>query len=177
MKTRTTIFDIRISDITSVLKVALNGDAEHPVEERYVKAFCERVVNSMWRCVSSAIATMELYGDAEGFIFNMGGYIDAMYDMDEVRWKGFSDKQVDELEWCYPQVVQLFREVALDIIEMYLRCMVPYDIELAAKYIENSPSNRKNYGGRSERRLYKHRIPLLNSRALHIRANHPHGKR
>ena len=139
MKTRTTIFDIRISDITSVLKVALNGDAEHPVEERYVKAFCERVVNSMWRCVSGAIATMELYGDAEGFIFNMGGYIDAMYDMDEVRWKGFSDKQVDELERCYPQVVQLFREVALDIIEMYLRCMVPYDIELAAKYIENSP--------------------------------------
>ena len=29
--------------------------------------------------------------------------------------------------------------MALDIIEMYLRCMVPYDIELAAKYIENSP--------------------------------------
>lgn len=82
---------------------------------------------------------MELYGDADGFIFNMGGYIDTMYDMDEVRWHGFSDKQADELEQCYPKVVEEFREIAQDVIEMHLRCMVPYDIELAVMYMEENP--------------------------------------
>lgn len=138
MKTRTTIFDTRISAIAGILNAALNLDAERPIPERYVSYFCEQVVNSMWRCVSSAIVSMELYGDVEGFIFNMGGYIDTMYDIDEVRWLGFSDKQVDELERCYAKVVEEIREIALDIIEMHLRCMVPYDIELATKYMENS---------------------------------------
>jgi hypothetical protein len=125
--------------IAGILNAALNLDAERPIPERYVSYFCEQVVNSMWRCVSSAIVSMELYGDVEGFIFNMGGYIDSMYDMDEVRWHGFSEKQVDELEKYYPKVVKEFREIALDVIEVHLRCIVPYDIEQAAKCLENSP--------------------------------------
>lgn len=77
---------------------------------------------------------MELYGDVVGFIFNMGGYIDTMHDIDKVRWHGFSDEQVDKLENAYPDVVQIFKAVELDIIEHYLRCMVPFDIELAGEY-------------------------------------------
>jgi rubrerythrin len=94
----------------------------------------------MWRSVSNAIAGMELYGDVVGFIFNMGGYIDSMYDNDKVRWHGFSDKQADELDKCYPKVVQVFRDIALDIIEMHLRCMVPYDIERSRELRESSES-------------------------------------
>ena len=69
----------------------------------------------------------------------MGGYIDTMYDIDEVRWHGFSEKQVAELEQCYPKVVEEFREIVLDVIEIHLRCMVPYDIELAVKYMAEKP--------------------------------------
>ena len=136
MKTHTTIFDSRISAIVDILNAAVNTDVEHQIPERYIGYFCELVVNSMWRSVSNAIAGMELYGDVVGFIFNMGGYIDTMHDIDKVRWHGFSDKQADELDRCYAKVVQIFREIALDIIEMHLRCMVPYDIELAVKYME-----------------------------------------
>lgn len=139
MKTRTTIFDSRISAIADILNAAVDADAEHQIPERYIGYFCELIVNSMWRSVSNAIAGMELYGDADGFIFNMGGYIDTMYDVDEVRWYGFSDKQADELERCYPKVVEELRKIAMDVIEMHLRCMVPYDIELAIKYMEEKP--------------------------------------
>ena len=140
MKTRTTIFDTRISAIADILSAAVNTDAEHQIPERYIGYFCELVVNSMWRSVSNAIAGMELYGDVVGFIFNMGGYIDTMHDIDKVRWHGFSDKQADELDRCYAKVVQIFREIALDIIEMHLRCMVPYDIERSQELRESSES-------------------------------------
>lgn len=139
MKTRTTIFDTRISSIAAILNAAVHSDAEHPVPERYINRFCDQVVERIWRCVSNAIVCMELYGDASGFIFNMGGYIDSMYDIDDVRWHGFSDKQADELERCYPKTVEEFREIAMDVIEMHLRCMVPYDIELSMKYMEEKP--------------------------------------
>ena len=138
MKTRTTIFDAQISTAANILNAAVNADPEHLIPERYISYFCELVVNSMWRSVSNAIAGMELYGDVVGFIFNMGGYIDSMYDNDKVRWHGFSDKQAVELDKCYPKVVQVFRDVALDIIEMHLRCMVPYDIERSRKQKESS---------------------------------------
>ena len=148
MKTRTTIFDSRISAIADILNAAVNTDVEHQIPERYIGYFCELVVNSMWRSVSNAIAGMELYGDVVGFIFNMGGYIDTMHDIDKVRWHGFSDKQADELDRCYAKVVQIFREIALDIIEMHLRCMVPYDIELAVKYMVKTEAswNIPQYG-------------------------------
>ncbi len=139
MKTRTTIFDSRISAIAEILNAAVNTDVEHQIPERYVNCFCDQVVERIWRCVSNAMASMELYGDADGFIFNMGGYIDTMYDIDKIRWHGFSDKQADELERCYPKVVEEFREIALDVIEMHQRCMIPYDIELAVKYMEQKP--------------------------------------
>ena len=140
MKTRTTIFDSRISAIADILNAAVNTDVEHQIPERYIGYFCELVVNSMWRSVSNAIAGMELYGDVVGFIFNMGGYIDTMHDIDKVRWHGFSDKQADELDRCYAKVVQVFRDIALDIIEMHLRCMVPHDIERSRELRESSES-------------------------------------
>ena len=140
MKTRTTIFDAHISTAANILNAAVNADAEHHIPERYISYFCELVVNSMWRSVSNAIAGMELYGDVVGFIFNMGGYIDSMYDNDKVRWHGFSDKQADELDKCYPKVVQVFRDIALDIIEMHLRCMVPCDIERSRELRASSES-------------------------------------
>ena len=84
MKTRTTIFDSRISAIADILNAAVNTDVEHQIPERYIGYFCELVVNSMWRSVSNAIAGMELYGDVVCFIFNMGGYIDTMHDIDKV---------------------------------------------------------------------------------------------
>ena len=136
MKTRATIFDAHISTAANILNAAVKVDKEHHIPERYINYFCELVANSMWRSVKNAIASMELYGDPDGFIFNMGGYIDTMHDNDDVRWHGFSDKQADELDRCYAKIVQIFREIALDIIEMHLRCMVPYDIELAVKYME-----------------------------------------
>ena len=140
MKTRITIFDAQISTAANILNAAVNADPEHLIPERYISYFCELVVNSMWRSVSNAIAGMELYGDVVGFIFNMGGYIDSMYDIDKVRWHGFSDKQADELDKCYTKVVQVFQGIALDIIEMHLRCMVPYDIDCSRKLKETSES-------------------------------------
>lgn len=139
MKTQTTIFDSHISAIADILNAAVLSDEEHHIPERYINCFCDQVVGLIWRSVSNAIASMELYGDADGFILNIGGYIDTMYDIDEVRWHGFSDKQAEELERCYPKVVEEFREIALDIIEMHLRCMVPYDIEQAVKSMQEKP--------------------------------------
>ena len=144
MKTRTTTFDVHISAAADILNTALNTDMEHLVPQKYISCFCDIVLNSMWRCVSNAIVSMELYGNAEMFIFNMGGYIDSMCDIDNVRWCGFSDKQVEELKKCYPQFVQAVREGALDIIEMYLRCMIPYDIEFARR-LKKSTKPRGTY--------------------------------
>ena len=140
MKTRITIFDAQISTAANILNAAVNADPEHLIPERYISYFCELVVNSMWRSVSNAIAGMELYGDIVGFISNIGGYIDSMYDNDKVRWHGFSDRQADELDKCYPKVVQVFRDIALDIIEMHLRCMVTHDIERSRELRESSES-------------------------------------
>ena len=140
MKTRITIFDAQISTAANILNAAVKVDEEHHIPEQYISYFCELVVNSMWRSVSNAIAGMELYGDVVGFIFNMRGYIDSMYDNDKVRWHGFSDKQADELDKCYTKVVKVFREIALDIIEMHLRCMVPHDIEQSWELRESSES-------------------------------------
>ena len=141
MKTRKTIFDAQISTAANILNAAVKVDEEHHIPERYISYFCELVINSMWRSVSNAIVGMELYGDVVGFIFNMGGYIDSMYDNDKVRWLGFSDKQADELDKCYPKVVNVFREIALDIIEMYLRSMVPHDIERSRELRESPESS------------------------------------
>ena len=133
MKTRTTTFDIHITAAADILNTAIDTDMEHPIPKGYVSYFCEIVFISMWRSVSNAIVSMELYGNVEMFIFNMGGYIDSMYHIDNVRWCGFSDKQAEELKKCYLQFVQAVKEGALDIIEMYLRCMIPYDIEFARR--------------------------------------------
>ena len=67
-----------------------------------------------------------------------------MYDNDNVRWHGFSDQQADELDKCYSKVIQVFRDIALDIIEMYLRCMVPYDIE-RSRELKESPESRGTF--------------------------------
>jgi hypothetical protein len=101
------------------------------------------VINSMWRCVFNTIAGSELYGDADGFIFNMGGYIDAFYDCDGKRWQGFTDGQVGRLEKSYPLVVKVFQMAGIDIIEHYLRCMVPFDIELAGEYFGAQAGRRQ----------------------------------
>ena len=140
MKTRATIFDAHISTAANILNAAVKVDKEHHIPERYINYFCELVANSMWRSVKNAIVSMELYGDPDGFIFNMGGYIDTMHDNDDVRWHGFSFKQANELERCYPNVVEIFREAALDIIEIHLRCMVPHDIERSRELRESSES-------------------------------------
>ena len=140
MKTRTTAFDLYASTAASFLEQVLNDGGENDIPRVYLDRYCEQVINAMWRCVSNAIASYELYGDAEGFIFDLGGYIDSLYDNDKVRWHGFSDKQADELDKCYPKVVQAFRDIALDIIEMHLRCMVPYDIERSRELKKSSES-------------------------------------
>jgi hypothetical protein len=88
----------------------------------------------MWRCVFNTIAGSELYGDADGFIFNMGGYIDAFYDCDGKRWQGFTYRQVERLGRSYSLVTETFQMAGTDIIEHYLRCMVQIDIELAIEY-------------------------------------------
>lgn len=75
-----------------------------------------------------------MYGDADGFIFNMGGYIDDFYDCDGKRWQGFTDGQVEQLERSYSLVIETFQMAGTDIIEHYLRCMVQIDIELAIEY-------------------------------------------
>ena len=134
INSRTTPFDTYKTIAVSTLKCALNDGSDRDIPVSYISKFCDMVMNSMWRCVFNAIAGCELYGNARGFEFNLGGYIDTYYENDNIRWHGFSDEQVDKLEKAYPDVVQIFKAVGLDIIEHYLRCMVPFDIELAGEY-------------------------------------------
>ena len=112
MNTRTTVFDSCTSISTKLLEQALNDGSEYDIPSKYIYTFCEMVMNSMWRCVFNAIDGCELYEDARGFEFNLGGYIDTYYENDDIRWHGFSDKQADELDRCYAKVVQIFRENA-----------------------------------------------------------------
>ena len=130
----TTPFDTYKTIAVSTLKCALNDGSDRDIPVSYISKFCDMVMNSMWRCVFNTIAGSELYGDADGFIFNMGGYIDAFYDCDGKRWQGFTDGQVERLERLYPLVVKVFQMAGTDIIEHYLRCMVQIDIELAIEY-------------------------------------------
>ena len=116
MNTHTTILDSYISTATRLLQQALNDGGKYDIPSKYINTFCEMVVNSMQRCVFNAIASCELYGDAWGFEFNLGGYIDTYYENDNMRWHGFSDEQVERLRRAYPDIVQLFRMVAWYII-------------------------------------------------------------
>jgi hypothetical protein len=134
INSRTTPFDTYKTIAVSTLKCALNDGSDRDIPVSYIAKFCDMVMNSMWRCVFNTIAGSELYGDADGFIFNMGGYIDAFYDCDGKRWQGFTYGQVERLERSYPLVVKVFQMVGTDIIEHYLRCMFQIDIELAIEY-------------------------------------------
>lgn len=134
INSRTTPFDTHKTIAVSTLKCALNNGSDRDIPVTYISKFCDMVMNSMWRCVFNTIAGSELYGDADGFIFNMGGYIDAFYDCDGKRWQGFTYGQVERLERSYPLVVKVFQMAGTDIIEHYLRCMVQIDIELAIEY-------------------------------------------
>lgn len=95
INSRTTPFDTYTTIAVSTLKCALNDGSDRDIPVSYISKFCDMVMNSMWRCVFNTIAGSELYGDADGFIFNMGGYIDAFYDCDDKRWQGFTDGQVE----------------------------------------------------------------------------------
>ena len=142
MNTRTTVFDSCTSISTKLLEQALNDGSEYDIPSKYIYTFCEMVMNSMWRCVFNAIAGCELYGDARGFEFNLGGYIDTYYENDDIRWHGFSDEQVDKIKKAYPDVVKIFKAVGLDIIEHYLRCMVSFNIEMAGEYFGTQAGRR-----------------------------------
>ena len=134
INSRTTPFDTYTTIAVSTLKCALNDGSDRDIPVSYISKFCDMVINSMWRCVFNTIAGSELYGDADGFIFNMGGYIDAFYDCDDKRWQGFTDGQVERLERSYSLVTETFQMAGTDIIEHYLRCMFQIDIELAIEY-------------------------------------------
>lgn len=150
MNTHLTVFDSYTYMVANMLQQALNDGGEHDIPSKYIETFCEVVVNSMWRCVSNTIASFELYGDARRFEFNLGGYIDTYYENDSIRWRGFSDAQVDRLERAYTYVVQSFRAAGIDIIEHYLRCMIRGDIERAVEYcdseIMDGSQNRRRLG-------------------------------
>ena len=88
-----TAFDTYKSSASNLLMKVLNDGSEDDIPEKYIDCFCEMVVNSMWRCVCNAVRSCELFGDASGFEFNLGGYIDTYYEMDGIRWHGFSDGQ------------------------------------------------------------------------------------
>ena len=139
MNTLPTAFDSYTYDVSKLLQQALNDGSRFDIPDKYIDNFCEMVMLFIWRRIPSAIVSFELYGDARKFEFNLGGYIDTYYENDNIRWLGFSNKQADKLERCYSKVVEEFREIALDVIDMHLRCMVPYDIELAVKYMEERP--------------------------------------
>jgi hypothetical protein len=134
INSRPTPFDTYKTIAVSTLKCALNDGSDRDIPVSYISKFCDMVMNSMWRCVFNTIAGSELYGDADGFIFNMGGYIDAFYDCDGKRWQGFTDGQVERLERSYSLVTETFQMAGTDIIEHYLRCMFQIDIELAIEY-------------------------------------------
>lgn len=117
-----------------LLQQALNDGGEHDIPCKYINYFYEMVAKSMWRCVLNAIASCELYGDAQRFEFNLSGYIDTYYENDNIRWRGLSDEQVDRLKRTYPDIVYSFRIMAISIIEYYLRRMNLSDIAQAVEY-------------------------------------------
>lgn len=136
MKTRTTIFDQYTSAAVSFLEQAVNNGGKRDVPRDYIERFCDITLQLLWSDVDSAIMSQELYGDAEGFEFNLGGYIDTYYENDGIRWRGWTAKQVEGLKECYPRIVQLFRDAALDIIEMYLRSICDSHVERAKRWVE-----------------------------------------
>lgn len=145
INSHTTLFDTYTTITVSTLKYALNDGSDRDIPVSYISKFCDMVMNSMWRCVFNTIVGSELYGDADGFIFNMGGYIDAFYDCDGKRWQGLTDEQVERLERSYSLVTETFQMAGTDIIEHYLRCMFQIDIELAIEYF-SVPYRRRPQG-------------------------------
>ena len=133
MRTRSTTFDFYLTTASKLLDSALNDGGKEDIPQNYIEQFCDKVCGFMWRNIRGAIVGMELYGSAEGFVFNMGGYIDAFYEADQIRWRGFSEQQETRLKESYNQVVRAFKLVALDIIEMYLRCINRADVERAER--------------------------------------------
>ena len=73
MTNRITEFDTYKSSASNLLMKVLNDGSEDDIPEKYIKYFCEMIVNSMWRCVCNAVRSCELFGDASGFEFNLGG--------------------------------------------------------------------------------------------------------
>ena len=136
MKTRSTAFDLYASTATNFLAQSLNNGDENDIPRAYLDRYCEQVINAMWRCVSNAIGSYELYGDADGFVFDLEGHIDTYYENDDKRWHGFTEEQWERLRQNYHSIVRCFQMVALDIIEHYLRSVVPYYIEQAVKLKE-----------------------------------------
>lgn len=126
--------DSNICIAALLLQQALNDGDEHDIPCKYINYFYEMVAKSMWRCVLNAIASCELYGDAQRFEFNLSGYIDTYYENDNIRWRGLSDEQVDRLKRTYPDIVYSFRIMAISIIEYYLRRMNLSDIAQAVEY-------------------------------------------
>ena len=72
MKTRTTALDLYASTAASFLEQALNDGSKNDIPRAYLDRYCEQVVNAMWRCVSNAIGSYELYGDVPGLSSILG---------------------------------------------------------------------------------------------------------
>ena len=73
MTNRITAFDTYKSSASNLLMKVLNDGSEDDIPEKYIDCFCAMVVNSMCRCVCNAVRSCELFGDASGFEFNLGG--------------------------------------------------------------------------------------------------------
>ena len=127
MTTRPTIFDLYKSVAATALKNALK-DESSPIKGEYIDKFCRHATSLLWADIYNGIASLELYGDDDSFIFNLGGYIDAYHDIDNLRWGGFTDRQLEGLSNAYPEVTKAFRNFSVDIIEMYLRSIRDCDI-------------------------------------------------
>ena len=134
--------DSNICVAALLLQQALNDGSEYDIPCKYINNFYENVVNSMWRSIFNAIASYELYGDAQGFEFNLGGYIDTYYENDNIRWCGFSDEQAHRLKRAYPDIVNSFKIGGISIIEYYLHRMEVSDIAQAVEYF-NIPSGQR----------------------------------
>ena len=128
--------DSNICIAALLLNQALNDGGEHDIPCKYINDFDGMIAKSMWRCVFNAIASYELYGDAQRFEFNLSGYIDTYYENDNIRWHGLSDEQVDRLKRTYPDIVHSFKIGATSIIEYYLRRMNLSDIVQAVEYFK-----------------------------------------
>ena len=137
MTTRPTIFDLYKSVAATTLKNALKDDSS-PIKGEYIDKFCRHATSLLWADICNGIASLELYGDDDGFIFNLGGYIDAYHDIENLRWSGFTDRQVDGLSNAYPEVAKAFRNFSVDIIEMYLRSIRECDIRRVTEKRANS---------------------------------------